>query len=336
VPLKWYMRKIGITFDWRGARLSVMANIARAADKLGFDVAWVPEAWGLESFSSAAHILTVTSKISLGAGIVNVYSRSAALIAMGYATLNQIGPQRFILGLGVSGRALVEKWHGAQFKEPFTRVAEYLEVIKAAAGGAKLEYNGKVLRLSGFRLYTDPVTPPLKVYLAALGDRSLELASQLFDGAILTMYPSSKLHVAVDRVTGIKPDKTVHVFQPVALRCPDKTVGDPLQVAKTIVFYICSMGNYYYANLVRLGYGPEADRIRTLYLGGDRDAAVRAAEALLDELALVGTPSQVAHKIGSYPPQVVPALAFRAQSADDAAAATRIMRSVKDALGEAS
>jgi len=54
-------------------------------------------------------------------GIVNVYSRSATLIGMGCVTLDQIAPDRFILGLGVSGRGLIERWHGLKFTDPFTQ-----------------------------------------------------------------------------------------------------------------------------------------------------------------------------------------------------------------------
>lgn len=321
---------LGATFDWRGASLPAVARLAQAADELGFKVFWVPEAWGLEAFSTISHILTTTKKITVGSGIVNVYSRSAALIAMGAATISQLAPERFALGLGVSGRRLVEGWHGVVFEDPFGRLLEYLDVVKMVLGGGQVEYSGRHLRLSGFRLYTQPPAKPPKLFLAALGGKSLRLAAQRFDGAILAMYPASKLREAA--ATLASAGKEAHYFVPVALKPEGAGVGDVGYIAKTIAFYVASMGDYYHRNLVRLGFAKEADAIRQMYRGGDREGAFREAHKLLGELALVGTPSEVAEKIRSMPKNVTPVLSFRASSLEDAEAASKVMRAISEAL----
>ena len=316
---------VGVGFDWRGANLQAMARIARGAEEFGYDVVWVPEAWGVEAFSSIAHILTITGRVKVGAGIVNVYSRSATLIGMGCVTLDQIAPDRFILGLGVSGRGLIEKWHGLKFTDPFTRVVEYLEVIRKTVSGERVDYAGKHLNLGGFRLYTQPLTKPLQVYLAALGDRSLKLAAEHFDGSILTMYPASKLDHALSITTSLNPNKRAYLFQPVALNTFDNTPDGVRQIARTIVFYVTSMGDYYYRNLSRLGFERVVERIRMEYRVGRRDEALRAAEPLVDELALVGAPGEIAEKLADYPKQVTPVLMFKAENHEDADRALKTM-----------
>jgi len=324
---------VGVGYDWRGANLQAMARIARGAEELGFDVVWVPEAWGVEAFSSIAHILTITTRVKVGAGIVNVYSRSATLIGMGCVTLNQIAPERFILGLGVSGRGLIERWHGLKFTDPFTKVIEYLEVIRKTASGERVDYAGKHLNLGGFRLFTQPLTKPLEVYLAALGDRSLKLAAEHFDGSILTMYPASKLNHALSITTSLSPNKRVYLFQPVALNTPGSTSDVVNQIVRTIVFYVASMGDYYYRNLSRLGFESVVERIRMEYSAGRRDEAFKAAEPLVDELALVGAPRVVAEKIAGYPKQVTPVLMFKAENQEDADMALKAMGALSEELG---
>ncbi|MEM0120125.1 MAG: LLM class flavin-dependent oxidoreductase [Thermoprotei archaeon] len=323
---------IGVGFDWRAANLQAMVNIIQGAEELGFESAWVPEAWGLESFSCISHILTLTRRIRIGAGIINVFSRSATLIGMGCATLNQIAPERFILGLGVSGRGLIERWHGVEFRDPIIRVLEYLEVISKTVSGEKVDYSGKHLKLSGFRLFTQPLTEKLTVYLAALGDKSLTLAGKHFDGAILTMYPSSKLDHAVRLVTTFNPNKKIIYFQPVVLDLSGNTPADKTWVARTIVFYVASMGDYYHRNLSVLGFKSTVEEIRSQYVEGNKDEALKAAEPLVEELALTGSPQKVAEKLLGYPSQVTPVLVFKAENQDNVVVALKTMKALREAF----
>jgi len=210
----------GVTFDWRGATVGSVEALAKAADQLGFGYIWLPEAWGLETFSLAAHLLEATRRIKLGSGVLNVYSRSAALIGMGCATLNQICPNRFALGLGSSGKALIENWHNETFVRPLQRTKEYIEVIRKVVSGERVDYNGKTLNLKGFRLFTTPMEARLEIFVGALGDKNLGLAAEVADGAIVTLYPMSQLRHASDvlksRSINAEP-KTLFAFYPLAL-----------------------------------------------------------------------------------------------------------------------
>ena len=150
-----------MTVDWRGATIDALNTIALQADYSGCGYFWVPEAWGLEAFSTIGHLLTITRQIKIGPGIVNIFSRSAATIGMSCATLNQLAPGRFVLGLGTSGKGLVEYFHGAKFEKKFKRMNEYVEVIKKVSSGQIVEYNGEILKLSRFRLYGQALSSPI-------------------------------------------------------------------------------------------------------------------------------------------------------------------------------
>ena len=89
---------------------------SKKLDQLKPDTIWIPETWGMENFSmlSLASKENITSKI--GSSIINIYSRSPSLVAMGAVTVDTVSNGRLILGLGTSSQPLVEDFHGSNSK----------------------------------------------------------------------------------------------------------------------------------------------------------------------------------------------------------------------------
>jgi alkanesulfonate monooxygenase SsuD/methylene tetrahydromethanopterin reductase-like flavin-dependent oxidoreductase (luciferase family) len=188
------IRDFGVTFSWQGTTVRNIATLAQEAESLGFGHFWVPEAWGLESFSTTAYLLALTKKIRIGTGVVNVFSRSAALIGMACATLDQISLGRFMLGIGTSGRGLIERWHKAKFERPLCRTLEYIDDIRRVSRGLPIEQSDSEIGRGTFRLFTSPMGKDIEIYIGAIGDRNLKLAGEHADGAILAQILSFMLH----------------------------------------------------------------------------------------------------------------------------------------------
>src|SRR5438477_11601513 len=93
----------------------------QAADRLGYDAVWVPEAYGWDAFTVLTEIACRTERIKVATGIVNVFSRSPALIAQSAASLDTISGGRLVLGLGTSGHQVVAGWHGVPFERGVRR-----------------------------------------------------------------------------------------------------------------------------------------------------------------------------------------------------------------------
>src|SRR5690348_626812 len=108
----------GIALTPMETRLDVIVRMAELADELGYEVFAVPEGWGLDSTVVLAEIATRTRRIRLAAGVLSVWGRSAATIAMSAATLQRLSGGRFVLGLGASTRQLVEGFHGVGYVHP--------------------------------------------------------------------------------------------------------------------------------------------------------------------------------------------------------------------------
>ena len=112
------------------------------AERLGAHSVWVPEAWGYEIFSLLAEMAGATKRIKLGTGIINVFSRSPGLIAMTAATVDEISEGRLILGIGTSGKNVIEGFHGRAFDKPLTQVRDVIRATRTLLSGGKLSDAG--------------------------------------------------------------------------------------------------------------------------------------------------------------------------------------------------
>src|SRR5512144_2435710 len=116
--------KLGIVPFWKQYDRKSVLRAAQLAEHLGYDSIWIPEAWAYEQFQLLAEIAVHTTRIKLATGIANVFSRSPGLLAMSAATLDEISEGRAILGLGTSGKAVVENFHGVPYTKPLTRLRD--------------------------------------------------------------------------------------------------------------------------------------------------------------------------------------------------------------------
>src|SRR6185436_333866 len=98
-----------------------------------------PEAWAYEQFQLLTEVALATRRLRLATGIANVFSRSPGLLAMSVATLDEISEGRAILGLGTSGRIVVENFHGVAYEKPLTRLRDTIKICRALWRGKRLE-----------------------------------------------------------------------------------------------------------------------------------------------------------------------------------------------------
>lgn len=301
------LERFGVTFDWRGATIDAVSNISKLADVSGFGYLWIPEAWGLEAFSTIGYLFGVTRNIKIGAGVVNVYSRSAATIAMASATLDQIAPRRFLLGLGTSGKRLVEGWHGMSFANSLERTTAYVEIIRMILKGEEARYDGESFKLSRFRLYSTPPQTDIEIHVGAMGEKNLALASKIADGAIVTLYPISKLGQCAESINqSSSNEKKLFAYLPLRIVETDSERQEArAELSKYLAFYIASMGIYYAQNLSRLGFEREVEQI-LLARREKKETPFPISDELFDELCLVGSKGEILERVSKLPKGVYP------------------------------
>jgi F420-dependent oxidoreductase-like protein len=270
------------------------------ADELGVDSVWVSEAWGRDAFTLLTELALKTSRINVGTSIVNVFSRSPAVLAMTAATLDELSGGRMILGLGSSGANVIEHWHGAEFKRPLRRLREYVEVINLIVSGQPLRYSGEILRLErGFTLRGQGFVPPrthIPIFIAALTPASLRQSAALADGVLPIFWPKERFPELCQTVQAAaeqegRPAAAVTIAPMIGVFLTD---GDDEQAVRQrarvpVAFYIGRMGRFYYEMLQRNGYAAEVEAVRAAWERRDGAAAADAvSDRLLQATAIVG------------------------------------------------
>ena len=156
---------------------------ASRVEELGYGTLWVPETVGREPFALLGMLAGETSRLALGTSIVGIWGHDAQTTRMASLTLSEATDGRFVLGLGVSHRHLVEKLRGHRFGRPVTRMREFLAA-----------YRGAVIRAPALEGSAEP-----QVLVAALRQHMTELAATDADGAF--PYLVTPAHVAEMRRT---------------------------------------------------------------------------------------------------------------------------------------
>ena len=271
--------------------------VAQQADSLGFHSLWTGESWGRDAFTFLTMIACHTRLLRLGTGIVTVFSRTPTLIAQSIASLDIISQGRAILGLGTSGRLVIEDWHGMPYYHPLARTREYVEIIRRALAGEPVTHQGEFFRLSRFRLGAPPVQQQLPIYLASLGPKNLELTGQVADGWLPVWIDHRRLPELKQKVAQAASNVGRHVSQVTVapqIVCyvadsPDELAEGERLMRAHMAYYIGGMGNYYYDLFRRMGYRTEADAIKDAWASRERGKAAGAiSEDMLENIAILG------------------------------------------------
>jgi coenzyme F420-dependent oxidoreductase len=271
-------------------------ELARMAEDLGYEAIFVPESWGYDAVTTLTVLAVHTTRIALGTGVLPIWSRTPALLAMTAASLDELSGGRFILGLGISGPIVIRDWHGVPFERPLRRTREMIAIIRLALAGDRVTHVGDVFQVQRFRLGLRPQRGRIPIYLASLGPRSLRLTGEVADGWLpIYCSPDSLALMREEVVAGaeaVNRDPAAIEVAPYVLAClaEDREAGRRL-VRRHLAYYIGGMGTFYLDLMQRSGFGSEAKAIRAAWQRGDRaGAAALVSDAMLEQLALTGDP----------------------------------------------
>jgi F420-dependent oxidoreductase-like protein len=322
--------RLGLTIPYtdRLSREQVLA-FAKAADRLGYDTIWVAEAYGWDGFTVLTDLACRTERIKLATGIVNVFSRSPALIAQTAASLDAISGGRFVLGLGTSGHQVIEGWHGVKFERGVRRLRETMEIVRMILRRDRVVYEGEIFHLHmGLKLITHPVRDRIPIYLATLTPAGIALAGELADGWLPVHFSprhwQSVIRPALEkgaaRAGRSVSDLSVCVSQPVVVT-EDVDAGRD-SVRPHLALYIGGMGsrerNYYNQLFRRYGFEAEAQRIQDLYLARRREEAMAAlTPEMIDLVTIIGPVEECRQRLAELESVGVNEVAMALSTPDD-------------------
>ncbi len=249
---------------------------------------WIPETWGMENFAMLSAVSQRTTS-NIGSSIINIYSRSPTLIAMGAATIDTISNQRFVLGLGTSSMSIIQEFHGYKFEKPLQRMREYVEIIRLALSGKKVDYSGEVFSLRGFNILIKPPRQTIPIYIAAINKKMVELTWDIADGVIFYLRPISEMRETIEKMQ--KKRKIDVACQFITCVSEDAEAAKN-RARKTVAFYV-SVGAIYRKFLAENGFRNETAKIYSEYQkSGLKSNHELVTDSMLEALAICGTPQE--------------------------------------------
>ncbi len=285
------------------------------AERLGADTVWVPEYWGYDALTPVGALASATERIKLGTAIVQLGTRTPAMLAMSAMSLQQLSGGRFILGVGTSGPQVMEGWHGVPFDKPVTRTRETIEILRLVTAGERLDYQGTVHHLplpdgqgKALRSAAPPVCVP--IYVASLGPANLRLTGAAADGWIGNSFFCETADVFFDPIragaeaSGRTLDD-IDLTVSVSCEITDDVEEAGRRHASGFAFTFGAMGsttsNFYNDAFARQGWGDDVAEVQRLWLAGDREAAAkRIPKEIGLQTNLIGPPEEIRRRLAEY------------------------------------
>ena len=312
--------RLGLLLRYDGEAGGPDMGLVLEAERLGFHSVWTGESYGSDSVTPITWVLSQTTKIKAGTGIMQMPARTPACAAMTAMTLQAMSNDRFLMGIGPSGPQVIEGWHGVPYGKPLARTKEYIEIVrKIFDRTGTLEYTGEHYQIpykgpgaSGLGKPLKSIMkalPGLPIYTAAIAPAGLRTAGEVADGVLPIYLSPEKTSLVTEPVLdGIaaagKPRSLEHFDIAPYVRM---AMGPDLQACRDsikpqLALYIGGMGartkNFYNDYAKRLGYEDAAVKIQNDFLAGRRnDAAAAVPDALIDEIALVGPPDRITARL---------------------------------------
>ena len=254
-------RNLGLLQFTDGVDGATLIANAQRLESLGYDTLWIPEVFGREPVATCGYLLAKTTRMRMGAGILNVYARDAHAAAQAGNTLSEMSGGRFTLGLGVSHPVLVEP-RGHRFEPPAPKMRSYLSALRA-------------VKVDGVQ-----ASRPAPIVVAGHGPRLMKVAADLADGLFLYLQPAEKIAQARQL---LGPGKEIHAVVRTVL-CPDPQRAR--EVARAALGFYLQLPAYHRA-WQAAGFGAA-------------DYANGGSDRLLDTIAPAGDAAALKRQIDRY------------------------------------
>ncbi|MHB8682348.1 MAG: LLM class F420-dependent oxidoreductase [Acidimicrobiales bacterium] len=287
------MDRYGITVPFDDVPLSAHSSWYRRLEDLGYTDVWTGEASAADGFTPLAVAALAAPSLRLGTAVVPVYTRGPGLLAMQAATMAELAPGRFAMGIGSSSDVIVERWNAAAFDRPYARVRDTVRFLRAALTGEKVDAEYETFAVRGFRLGR-PVPEPPPIYVAALRAGMLRLAGREADGAIINWLSADDVRQVVPEV-GPGKDIVARIFV-----CPTED-GDRARFVGRMAIAAYLNVAVYAAFHEWLGRGPLLKDMWDAWKAGDRKAALAAIpDEVVDALVIHGSPAECRDHVRRY------------------------------------
>ncbi len=161
---------------------------AQYAEQRGFEAVWQAESRLVrDAIVPMAAFAAVTDRIKVGSGVINNWTRNAALIAATFLTLDDLAPDRIICGIGAWWDPLAHNV-GITRSKPLRAMREVVTVVRDLLAMKRVTFHGEFVHLEGVELdivHGRREPRNVSIYIGATGDQMMELTGEIADGVVL-------------------------------------------------------------------------------------------------------------------------------------------------------
>src|SRR4051794_21012640 len=286
-----------------GRTLDQAVERVKLAESLGYDSVYCTQTAGRDALIVMTAYALATSRIRVGTGVVPIYTRTPATMAQTAATIADLSSERFVLGLGVSHRPVVEGWYGQTIDKPVAEMKEYVAIVRAILAGEAPPEGNKWK--TGFQLGGVGPFPEQPIYGAALSPAMLRAVGEVCDGVILWLCTPDYIRdvVVPEIATGReRPGQAMDGFDVVAAvpaACTDDKGAAYAAMRRDLLVYFGLP--FYRAMIERSGFGDEIAAFDQAASGGDAEAMAAAiSDRFLQALTAVGDAETVQGGVRRY------------------------------------
>jgi len=163
-------------------------DLARAAEDVGFDGAWVTETTH-SPFTLTTQLANGSDRMDLGTAITVAFPRSPMVTAYTAWDVQSLADGRFVLGLGTQVKGHIERRFDVEWDSPGPRLREYVEVLREIWASWEEDrhpsYEGEFysITLCPADWRPEPIEHShVPIYIAGVNSYNVTLAGECCDG----------------------------------------------------------------------------------------------------------------------------------------------------------
>ena len=287
-------KRIAVTLPM-GPDIADSIELVQWAEANGIDDVWFSDAMAPDSLTMVAVVAPHTQRLRVGVAVTPVYTRTPAVFAATANVLAQMLPGRFVLGLGSSSQAIMERFNGIALERPLTRVKETAIMVRSMLAGEKSDFALNTLSSRGYRQEALPEPPP--IYLAALRPKMIEMAAETGDGVVFNLWPKKALpkmmeHVAAGAKRAGKRVEDIEIVNRSFVMVTDDVEAGRAQFRN---YYTPYYANPVYNDFLKwAGYQDEAEGVLAGWAARDRQLSTSSiTDEIIDAVAIIGNAEEV-------------------------------------------
>ncbi|MCY4008468.1 MAG: LLM class flavin-dependent oxidoreductase [Anaerolineaceae bacterium] len=174
------------------------------AEENGFEAVWQAESRLVrDAIVPMAAFAATTQHIKIGSGVINNWTRNAAVIAATYLTLDDLAPDRILCGIGAWWDPLAEKV-GIQRRKNLLAMREVVQVVRALLARERVTFQGEFVQVDDIELdvvHGNKAPRNVPIFIGATGPQMMSLSGEIADGVVLNYLVSPQYNVqAMERL----------------------------------------------------------------------------------------------------------------------------------------